>query len=289
MTGTTGATPPATPAITGRRESRSVHLSTSGELARIVPDEHSGYVLEIGGQIQSHVDPERPTDIRYEYLRRMAHVLDAVAPAGQPLTCLHLGAGALSLPRYVQATRPGSEQTVVDLDHELVQFVTGALPLPQGAVLRSVVGDARAVVGELAGERFDVVVLDIDTGAEVAAHLREASFHGELLGLLTGRGVLVVNVGDDDGLATVAQQVAALGEAAGACGVAAPLVLADATMLERLELGNVVLAAGPGLDHGGRWGEPASLLAHLRAGGPHPAAVLTGDEARRWAHGIEQG
>ncbi|MBD4476339.1 spermidine synthase, partial [Xanthomonas citri pv. citri] len=96
---------PAHPSPTGR----TVHLSASGEDARIAPDELGGLILEIGGAVQSHVDQADPTAVRYEYLRRVANVLDGVAPAGAPLRVLHLGAGALTLPRYVQATRPGSE------------------------------------------------------------------------------------------------------------------------------------------------------------------------------------
>ena len=160
---------------------RTVHLSTSGVDARIAPDEFGGFVLEIGGAVQSHVDLADPARIRYEYLRRMAHVLDAASPTGAPVRVLHLGAGALTLPRYLQATRPGSEQTVVDLDRELVSFVLAELPLPAGTDLVSVVADARLAAVDLAldGERFDAVVLDIGTGEEGAEHLRGAVFYGE--------------------------------------------------------------------------------------------------------------
>nr|WP_174233571.1 fused MFS/spermidine synthase [Micrococcus sp. HSID17228] len=203
---------PAQPSPSGR----TVHLSTSGVDARIAPDEFGGFVLEIGGAVQSHVDLADPARIRYEYLRRMAHVLDGVAPAGAPVRVLHLGAGALTLPRYLQAIRPGSEQTVVDLDRELVSFVLAELPLPAGTDLVSVVADARLAAVDLAmdGERFDAVVLDIGTGEEGAEHLRGAVFHGELLELLTAGGVLLVNIGDDAGLRFLGAELGALEEAA---------------------------------------------------------------------------
>src|SRR5690606_30474130 len=120
----------------------TIHLGESGEQARIIPDEHDdGWVLEIGGAIQSHVDLADPGRIRYEYLRRMANVLDTSWPDGQPVRILHLGAGALTLPRYVQSRRPGSAQTVVDLDRELPSFVLSALPLPEGTDLAVLIGD----------------------------------------------------------------------------------------------------------------------------------------------------
>lgn len=285
---------PAHPSPTGR----TVHLSATGEDARILPDELGGSVLEIGGAVQSHVDPADPTALRYEYLRRMAHVVDAVAPAGAPLRVLHLGAGALTLPRYVQATRPGSEQTAVDLDRELVSFVLAELPLPAGTDLVSVVADARLAAVDLLmdGERFDVVVLDIGTGEDGAAHLTGAEFYGELLGLLTAAGVLLVNIGDDDGLRFLGAQLRHMEAACAEAGVPGPWTLASAAMLERLELGNAVLAAGPALrgdgaaaggdagpeDDGGPL-TPAALLAR----GPHPGAVLdeaaSADLARRVA------
>ncbi|MDY6055062.1 fused MFS/spermidine synthase [Micrococcus sp.] len=256
---------------------RTIHLTVSGEQARILPDELGGVVLEIGGHVQSHVDLDHPEEVRYEYLRRIAAVLDAAAPTGAPLTVLHLGAGALTLPRRVQALRPGSAQTVVDLDPELVDFVLEHLPLPAGTDLVSVTADARAAVddlldpleGESEAGTFDAVVLDIYTGEGTAEHLTGAGFLGELLALLTPGGVLCVNVGDDDGLAFLGTQIRALGQACAEAGVPGPWTLADAGMLDRLTLGNAVLVAG---------GLLAQLdPAALRSAGPHPAAVLDED------------
>ena len=56
----------------------------------------------------AHVDTADPTHLFFEYLRRIGHVADAFAPAGAPVRALHLGGGALTLPRYLAATRPGS-------------------------------------------------------------------------------------------------------------------------------------------------------------------------------------
>ncbi|WP_374928148.1 spermidine synthase [Kytococcus sedentarius] len=267
-------TPPHSPDPPGATSSpahRRIRLGTSGELARIETDPlGGGYELYIGDDVQSHVDPTDPTEIRYEYLRRIAHVIDAVTPPGAPLAVLHLGAGALTLPRYVQATRPGSPQVVVDIDAELVGFVTSALPLAEGTDLRSVVADAREAVADLADERFDVVVLDVPSDTPGTEHLAGPDFHLELLDLLTERGVLLVNVGDDDGLAFLAGQIEALGEAADAVGLDGCWVLADAGMLDRLALGNAVLAVGSGV---------AGMRERLAAAGPHPAAVLEPAEA----------
>jgi hypothetical protein len=255
----------------GSPTGRSIQLSESGERARIIPDEHDdGWVLEIGGAVQSHVDLADPTRIRYEYLRRMANVLDACWPPAAQIRILHLGGGALTLPRYVQATRPGSVQTVVDLDRELPSLVASELPLPEGTDLTVVVGDARDGLAHLSEEHFDAVVLDIATGEEAAAHLTGREYYGELLDRLTDHGILLVNIGDDAGLRFLGRQSRALEEAATETGLSGAWTLADANLLHRLGTGNVVLAAGGALarrDH-------EELRSALLAAGPHPAAVL---------------
>lgn len=248
----------------------TLHLGESGEQARIIPDEHDdGWVLEIGGAIQSHVDLADPTRIRYEYLRRMANVLDAFRPAGRPVGVLHLGAGALTLPRYVQSRRPGSAQTVVDLDRELPSFVLAALPLPEGTDLTVLIGDARASLTALP-QRFDAVVLDIYTGLDAAEHLTGRRFYAELLDSLTADGVLLVNIGDDAGHHFLGQQAAALESACAEAGLSGTWTLADATLLDQAQAGNIVLAAGGGLGTD----DPEALRATLLGAGPHPAAVL---------------
>ncbi|MEW1979758.1 fused MFS/spermidine synthase [Citricoccus sp. NPDC079358] len=250
---------------------RSLQLSVSGEQARILPDEHDdGWVLEIGGAVQSHVDLHDPTRIRYEYLRRVANVLDAGWPRSRPFRILHLGAGALTLPRYVQHTRPGSVQTVVDLDRELPTLVCSALPLPEGTDLTVVIGDARDALLRLEHQTFDAVILDIDTAADAAGHLTGRQFYGELLERLADPGVLLVNIGDDTGLRFLARQAQALESAAATAGLTGTWTLADATMLDRRQAGNAVLAAGSALD--GQ--DQADLRTGLLAAGPHPAAVL---------------
>ncbi|MFC7403189.1 spermidine synthase [Citricoccus sp. GCM10030269] len=261
--------------MTGKRahlpSGRSVQLSVSGEQARIVPDEHGeGWVLEIGGALQSHVDLQNPGAIRYEYLRRMANVLDVGWSPAQPISILHLGAGALTLPRYVQWTRPGSGQTVVELERELPSLVLAELPPPEGTDLTVVIGDARAELEQLREPRFDAVVLDIGTDADAAAHLTGAEFYGELLNQLTETGVLLINIGDEKGLRFLAQQARALEKAAADVGLSGAWTLADTSMLDRLQTDNAVLAAGGAVTE---W-EQESLRSELLAAGPHPAAVL---------------
>ena len=92
-------------------------------------DRRAAWMLLVDGVPQSHVDLEDPGYLDFEYVRRLGHVIDTAAPPGQPLRVLHLGAGALTLARYVAASRPGSPQLAVEVDAALVDLVRLRLPL----------------------------------------------------------------------------------------------------------------------------------------------------------------
>jgi spermidine synthase len=242
-------------------------LRTTGQHAIIEPAAFTdgSYVLSIGGAEQSHVNLARPEEIFYEYLRRIGHLVDLAAPAGMPVTALHLGAGALTLARYIQATRPGSVQYAVELERELLDFVLRQLPLPEGTDLHTIIGDARDALAELEpGLRFDVVILDIFSGPEAPAHLACTEFYSEIRERLTPGGLLIVNVGDEPGLTLVRSQAAAMRLAMG--DVAA---FAEAGMFQGRYPGNIVLA-------GTQTPWPDGWSAELVARGPYPAKVLAG-------------
>lgn len=94
------------------------------------PARPGGRTLLAAGVEQSYVDVSDPRHLHFEYVRRMAAGADLAAPAGRPLDVLHLGGGALTLPRYLAATRPGSAQLVVERDRAVVELVTRELPAP---------------------------------------------------------------------------------------------------------------------------------------------------------------
>jgi len=138
-------------------------------------DRRAAWMLLIDGVPQSHVDLDDPGYLDFEYVRRIGHVIDEAAPAGQPLRVLHLGAGALTLARYVASTRPGSPQLAVELDAALVDLIRLRLP-PRNPRLRVRVGDARAELERLRPGSFDVVIADVFAGGRTPAHLTSAEF-----------------------------------------------------------------------------------------------------------------
>ncbi len=261
----------------GRREAEgpvstvdSVH--GRAELLRDA-DRRASWMLMVDGVPQSHVDLDDPGYLDFEYVRRLGHVIDTAAPAGQPLRVLHLGAGALTLARYVAATRPGSRQLAVEIDAALVGLVRARLPLPRGRSIRVRVGDARDVLESLPAGSFDVVITDAFAGGRTPAHLTSAEFMAAVRRALRGTGVFAGNVADGPPLAHARAQVAtALTAFTYAC------LIADAAVLRGRRFGNLVLAASAGP-------LPADTLTRLAAGDPMPGRVLYGDELTRFAAG----
>ncbi|MBB5617853.1 spermidine synthase [Microcella frigidaquae] len=250
----------------------------SGQRAVIEVDRWSpgAFTLVVDGTPQSHVDLDDPSRLFFEYVQRIGHVIDEWGEPGQPLTAVHLGAGGLTLPRYIHATRPGSRQQVIELDEELMGFVREHLPLPRNAGIRIRYGDARATLARLPAAlrgAVDLVVVDVFSGARIPAHVTSAEFYGEVAALLAPGGIVAVNIADGPGLAFARGQAATLQYALGQ--VAA---LAEASVLKGRRFGNVVLIAS-------RSELPLDWLPRLMARGPHPAAVLAGRELRDWTAG----
>ncbi|WDZ82492.1 spermidine synthase [Micromonospora cathayae] len=212
--------------------------SADGPVLVVDPGRPTGRTLLAAGVEQSYVDTADPTHLRYEYVRRMAALLDLAAPPGVPLRALHLGGGALTLPRYLAATRPGSVQQVVERDPVLLDLVVRELPPPPG--IRLDLADARAALTGQPTGGYDVVLADIYSGARMPAHVRSVEFAAEVARVLAPDGLYLVNLTDLPPLVLSRVQAATLGAVfADVCLVAAR------RMLGGRRYGNVVLAAAP--------------------------------------------
>jgi spermidine synthase len=260
------------------KENPSTVLRLSGFRAVVEPDRWipDSYTLVVDGTPQSHVNLEDPSQLFFEYVQRMGHVIDRLRLPGEPITAVHLGAGALTLPRYIEATRPGSRQQVIELESDLVDLVRRELPWSRQASLRIRYGDAREVMGRLpAGLRgaVDLLVVDVFAGARTPAHVTSVEFYREAVSLLAADGIVLVNIADGPGLAFARGQAATLRSVTD--DVAA---LAEAQVLKGRRFGNVVLVGSPSP-------LPLDWMPRLLAGGPHPAKVVAGRELENWIAG----
>jgi predicted O-methyltransferase YrrM len=255
----------------------AVHQEVAdGRLADLVPDlDHAGsWLLYLGDAPQSQVDLDNPKFLEFEYIQRIAHLLDTIAPAGAPLRVLHLGGGALTLPRYVAATRPGSSQLVAEYDAALMDLVREHLPLGRARHrIRVRIGDAREVLASVAPGRFDVVISDVFAGARTPPHLTTVECAQLAARALTADGVFIQNVADGPPLGFAKQQVATV-----ASVFPYGLLVAEPAVLRRRRFGNLVLA-------GSRRPLPAAELSRLAAADPFPARVLDGEDLERFVSG----
>ena len=246
-------------------------------VAELIPDADrpGGWTLRVDGTPQSYVDSADPTLLTFEYMRRLGSVVDACAPAGVPLRVLHLGGGALTLARYVAATRPGSDQQVVERDAALIALVREVLPLPRRSRVRVRAADARETVESAAPGRYDLVVTDVYGGARVPARFASTEFAAEVCRVLRPGGLYAANLADGPPLTFARAQVATLRAV-----FAEVCLLAEPAVLRGRRYGNVILVAGGGP-------LPVGELGAAAAADPFPARLVHGVPLVRFAGGAK--
>lgn len=209
------------------------------ERFQFVRDDHGGVTVMRDGHPQSHVVPDAPTQIEFEYVQHFALVLDCLMPpAPEPLGVTHVGGAGLTLARYVQATRPGSPQIVLEPDTELTEAVRRELPLPREHRIRVRGVDGASGVAALKDGSADVVVLDAFADGRVPAELVSPAFAADVARVLRPGGALLANLPDEPGFAWAARAVATFTEV-----LPHALVVAAQEVLKGRRFGNVVFAA----------------------------------------------
>lgn len=239
-----------------------------GGAAELVPDRERprAWSLLIDGAPQSHVDLDDPERLDFAYQRRLGHMIDLMAAQGMPLHVVHLGGGALTLPRYVAATRPRSTQQVIEIDTALVELVRRELPLDRTWRIRVRGGDAREGLAKLHENWADLVIADVFHGARTPAHLTSVEFLADVRRVLRPDGVYAANLTDGGGLAFLRSQVATVRS----CFEESCLA-ADPAVLRGRRFGNAMLvASGRAL--------PFAELTRRIAGDPHPGRLEHGRE-----------
>ncbi|MDF6022423.1 fused MFS/spermidine synthase [Streptomyces sp. JH34] len=208
--------------------------------ARLMPDvdRERAWLLTVDGAPQSYVDLDEPEHLEFEYVRRLGHVVDGVGAPGAPLDAVHLGGGALTLPRYLAATRPGSRQDVVEADHGLTELVGEHLPLPGGADVTVHAADARAWIEKAPDSSADLLIGDVFGGSRVPAQLTSVEYARAAGRVLRGDGVYAANLADGAPFTFLRSQLANFAE------VFEELALiAEPAVLRGRRFGNAVLLA----------------------------------------------
>ena len=219
----------------------SLLLRAGVDGAVLVPDlaYPRAFTLRVGRTDQSYVDLDDPMRLEFDYMQRLADVLDSVAEPGQRLRVAHVGGAAMTLPRYVSVTRPTSPQIVLEPDIELTAFVRRHLPLPtrSGIKVRGMDG-VRGVAG-LRNGSMDLVIIDAFVGARVPAELTTASFLADVRRALDDHGVILINLTDRGPLGYARRVLAGVRLA-----FSHVLLCAESSTLKGRRFGNVIIAGG---------------------------------------------
>jgi len=225
-------------------------------------DRQDGWMLSKDGVPQSYVDLQDPTFLEFEYVRLMADVIDLL-PEG-PLSCVHVGGGACTIPRYVAATRPGSRHIVIEPDGLLINLVREQLGLRSVPRLKVIVAGGREGTAKVWDASADLVVLDAFAGAVMPVELATAEYLGDIARVLRPGGTLLINLADGKGLAFARRLLSTV---TGAFRHVA--LLAEPGVMRGRRFGNLIVAASRGE-------LPVDLLTRRAAGGLTQARCVYG-------------
>lgn len=237
------------------------------------PEVPGAWLLEMGGAAQSCVDPRDPRNLVFDYVRRIGDALDLHADPGTPLRVVHVGGAAMTLPRYLIATRPRSSQIVLEPDAELTTFVRRHLPLPPRSGVRVRPLDGLIGVRVMPDDYADLVVVDAYAGERVPPELTTAGFLAQVHRTLRTDGTLLMNLADQAPLAYLRRAAA---------GVRSlfpdVLVSGEPAVLRGRRFGNLLLM-------GSRGTLPAAALTRRAAGSAFPYRVVHGAALERLVGG----
>lgn len=232
----------------------------------LVPDPAvpGAWLVRVGRTDQSWVDPEDPTRLEFDYLQRIADVIDLSRGEGTRPRVVHIGGAGMSLARWVSAVRPTSPQIVLEPDAALTEEVRRVLPLARTSGIKVRPVDGLAGIAAMREDFAEIVVLDAFAGARVPAELTTVEFFADVARVLTGDGLLIANVTDSGPFPYVRRVLAGVREIW-------PQVLlsAEPSTLKGRRFGNVIIAASA-------VALPVSGLTRRAAGSAFPYRVLSG-------------
>jgi spermidine synthase len=228
------------------------------------PARANAYTLRMGSTDQSYVDLDDPTNLEFDYVQRIADLIDVLAPTAERLRVVHVGGAAMTIPRYVAVTRPRSAQVVLEPDGELTEWIREWLPLPRQSGIKVRRTDGLAGIGALADGYADLVVIDAFVGARVPSELTTVEFFADVARVIGPRGAVAINL-TDRGPFGYGRRVAAALDAE----FEHVLWSAEPSTMKGRRFGNVILA-------GSAWPLPVAEYARRAGSGPYPYRVLHG-------------
>ena len=177
-------------------------LSFSGSIAQLLeePTGSGHWLLMIDNQMHSMVDIGDPSNLLFDYAKKVGKIIEHLFPEKSKINVLHLGGGALTFARYIDSTRPGSSQWVIEIEENLIDFVFQTIPMSTKGPTKIHLGDARSVLEEIKQDlykKIDLVISEVFLGPHSAANVSSVEFYRLVASVLSKDGVLVTNIIDD--------------------------------------------------------------------------------------------
>ncbi len=243
-------------------------------MSKIVPapDEPGCYLVVSGDTEQSFVDPNDPLRLEFEYVQRIAEILDVSVldqPRSGPLRVVHVGGGGMTIPRYIHARRPGVSQTVLEPDAELIEDVRRILPFPGRGSLQVRNVDGAAGMAAMPGGWVDVLIVDAFAGAQVPRELVTTAFFAEAVRLLRSEGIFIMNVTDTAPFDWTKRALAGLVRYSPNVGV-----IAEVPVWKGRRFGNLIFVAGSEI--------PVPALSRRLASAAFPHRMIGGEALLEW-------
>ena len=228
----------------------------------------SNRVLQLDNLEHSEVDLNDPSALLFTYTQLFGAVADALPPG--PVQAVHLGGGALTMPRYLRATRPGSTGVVLEVDAALPKLAERQLGWKPGPDVRIAIGDGRVTMAEQPNGSADIVFGDAFGAEAVPWHLTTVEFTETVRQVLRPDGVYALNVIDANNQRFARAEVATI-----ASVFAHVVVLAPPSVYEEKYGSNfIVVASNQAL--------PLTAIQAEITAKDYDASILDGVALKRW-------
>lgn len=160
-----------------------------------VKEDPSRRILMTSNAEIGHVDVDDPTHLTMGYVQAIVAGADLVNPKGR-LDGFHIGGGGMTVPVYLERTRPEGDQLVYEIDDGLTQLAKDRLKFKETDRLHVVTGDGRQGLQKQPADSRDLVVEDAFGAHTPPWHLTTAEAARHAQRVLKPGGVYALNMID---------------------------------------------------------------------------------------------
>jgi spermidine synthase len=176
----------------------------------VSPERPTADELVLDREYNSEEDMTNPRYLGFNYTQWIGDAIAALGRSTMPLDVVFIGGGGFTLPRWLDATRPGSRSNVLEVDGKLVEFDRRYFGLRTSPDLRATTGDARLTMRREPASSADVVVGDAFSGLTVPWQLMTTEWMHEVRRVLRPHGLYVLNMIDFRPLSLLRAEAATL-------------------------------------------------------------------------------